>query len=75
MAAVSERGAEYVTRCIDRAAEVAGGGGPSLSLLRRIIAEGVHDGPRATNGTKSAKKQDDSLRVNASWAGVPGDEF
>ena len=43
MAAVSERGAEYVTRCIDRAAEVAGGGGPSLSLLRRIIAEGVHE--------------------------------
>ena len=75
MAAVSERGAEYVTRCIDRAAEVAGGGGPSLSLLRRIIAEGVHDGPRATNGAKSAKKQDDSLHVNASWAGVPGDEF
>ena len=43
MAAVSERGDEYVTRCIDRAAEVAGGGGPSLSLLRRIIAEGVHE--------------------------------
>ena len=72
MAAVSERGAEYVTRCIDRAAEVAGGGGPSLSLLRRIIAEGVHDGPRATNGAKSAKgAKTDNLRVNDSWKDIP----
>ena len=75
MAAVSERGAEYVTRCIDRAAECAGGGGPSLSLLKRIIAEGVHDGPRPTNGAKSSKAKGDNRRVNGSWAGVPGDEF
>ena len=74
MAAVSERGAEYVTRCIDRAAEVAGGGGPSLSLLKRIIAEGVHDGPRATNGAKSGKAKGDPLRVNDSWKGVPATE-
>ena len=72
MAAVSERGAEYVTRCIDRAAECAGGGGPSLSLLKRIIAEGVHDGPRATNGAKSAKgAKTDNLRVNDSWKDIP----
>lgn len=72
MAAVSERGAEYVTRCIDRAAEVAGGGGPSLSLLRRIIAEGVHDGPRPPAGGQRAAPRDDNLRVNDAWEGVPG---
>lgn len=44
--AVRERGAEYVSRCIDRAAEVAGGAGPSLALLKRIVAEGVHDASR-----------------------------
>lgn len=69
MAAVSERGPEYVTRCIDRAAECAGGGGPSLSLLKRIIAEGVHDGPRPTKGAKSEKS--DNLRVNDAWKGIP----
>ena len=74
MAAVTERGAEYVSRCIDRAAECAGGGGPSLSLLKRIIAEGVHDGPRATNGAKSSKAKSDNLRVNDSWKGVPATE-
>jgi hypothetical protein len=71
MAAVTERGAEYVTRCIDRAAEVAGGGGPSLSLLRRIIAEGVHDKDRpvrAPSGGRSAPAK--SKSVNAAWATV-----
>jgi hypothetical protein len=72
MAAVTERGAEYVTRCIDRAAEVAGGGGPSLALLGRIIAEGIHDKDRpvrAPSGGRSAPTK--SKSVNAAWANVP----
>jgi len=71
MAAVTERGAEYVTRCIDRAAEVAGGGGPSLALLGRIIAEGIHDKDRpvrAPSGGRSAPARGKS--VNAAWATV-----
>jgi hypothetical protein len=58
-AAVSEKGAEYVTRCIDRAAEVAGGGGPSLSLLRTILRDGVHEpgkGASLTRGRASGAK-------------------
>jgi hypothetical protein len=71
MAAVNERGAEYVTRCIDRAAEVAGGSGPSLALLGRIVAEGIHDSPRpvrAPSGGRSAPAGRKS--VNAAWANV-----
>ena len=71
MAAVTERGAEYVTRCIDRAAEVAGGGGPSLALLGRIIAEGIHDSARpvrAPSGGRGAPARGKS--VNAAWATV-----
>jgi hypothetical protein len=71
MAAVNERGAEYVTRCIDRAAEVAGGSGPSLALLGRIIAEGIHDSPRpvrAPSGGRGAPAK--SKSVNAAWATV-----
>jgi hypothetical protein len=71
MAAVTERGAEYVTRCIDRAAEVAGGSGPSLALLGRIIAEGIHDKDRpvrAPSGGRSAPAK--SRSVNAAWANV-----
>jgi hypothetical protein len=71
MAAVTERGAEYVTRCIDRAAEVAGGGGPSLALLGRIVAEGIHDSTRparAPSGGRSAPARGKS--VNAAWATV-----
>jgi len=71
MAAVTERGAEYVTRCIDRAAEVAGGGGPSLALLGRIIAEGIHDSTRparAPSGGRGAPAK--SKSVNAAWATV-----
>jgi hypothetical protein len=68
---VTERGAEYVTRCIDRAAEVAGGSGPSLALLGRIIAEGIHDSTRpvrAPSGGRSAPARGKS--VNAAWANV-----
>jgi hypothetical protein len=71
MAAVTERGAEYVTRCIDRAAEVSGGGGPSLALLGRIIAEGIHDSTRpvrAPSGGRAAPAK--SKSVNAAWATV-----
>ena len=71
MAAVTERGAEYVTRCIDRAAEVAGGSGPSLALLGRIIADGIHDNTRpvrAPSGGRSAPAK--SRSVNAAWANV-----
>jgi hypothetical protein len=72
MAAVNERGAEYVTRCIDRAAEVAGGSGPSLALLGRIVAEGIHDNTRpvrAPSGGRGAPAK--SRSVNAAWANVP----
>ena len=72
MAAVNERGAEYVTRCIDRAAEVAGGSGPSLALLGRIVAEGIHDNTRpvrAPSGGRGAPARGKS--VNAAWANVP----
>lgn len=71
MAAVTERGAEYVTRCIDRAAEVAGGSGPSLALLGRIVAEGIHDKDRpvrAPSGGRGAPARGKS--VNAAWATV-----
>ena len=62
--AVAERGAEYVTRCIDRAAEVAGGGGPSLALLRRIIAEGVHDQARSAPRPRAGKGAPQGAQVN-----------
>ena len=54
---------------IDRAAEVAGGSGPSLALLKSIIANGIH----ATKPGKSRQDQTkpDSKRVNDAWAGVP----
>lgn len=66
--AVAERGAEYVTRCIDRAAEVAGGGGPSLALLRRIIAEGVHDATRAAQRPRAGKGAPQGAQVNHQFA-------
>ena len=74
-AAVSDKGADYVSQCIDRAAEVAGGGGPSLALLKSIITNGIHTAKTGSNRTNQNKP--DSKRVNAAWAGVPdqGDTF
>jgi hypothetical protein len=74
-AAVAERGHDYVVKCIDRAAEVAGGGGPSLSLLRMILRDGVHE-PKPTKSGQSRSKPDkpndhDPKRVNDAWADVP----
>jgi len=74
-AAVAERGPEYVMKCIDRAAEVAGGGGPSLSLLRMILRDGVHE-PKPTKPGQGRSKSDkpndhDPKRVNDAWADVP----
>ena len=68
-AAVADKGADYVSQCIDRAAEVAGGSGPSLALLKSIIANGIH----ATKPGKNRQDQNkaDSKRVNDAWAGVP----
>jgi len=72
-AAVAERGAEYVTSCIDRAAEVAGGSGPTLALLKSILRDGVHP----TKPTKSGQsrrdpdKPNDPKRVNDAWVDVP----
>lgn len=73
--AVSEKGADYVSQCIDRAAEVAGGSGPSLALLKSIIANGIHTTKPGSNRTNQNKP--DSKRVNDAWAGVPdqGDRF
>jgi hypothetical protein len=74
-AAVSDKGADYVTKCIDRAAEVAGGGGPSLALLKSIITNGIH--PAKSGKNRSNPTKPDSKRVNDAWAGVPdqGDTF
>ena len=74
-AAVSDKGADYVSQCIDRAAEVAGGGGPSLALLKSIITNGIHTTKPGSNRPNQNKP--DSKRVNAAWAGVPdqGDTF
>lgn len=74
-AAVAERGADYVMKCIDRSAEVAGGGGPSLSLLRMILRDGVHE-PKPTKSGQSRSKSDkpndhDPKRVNDAWVDVP----
>jgi len=73
--AVSEKGADYVSQCIDRAAEVAGGSGPSLALLKSIITNGIHTTKPGSNRTNQNKP--DSKRVNDAWAGVPdqGDTF
>ena len=73
--AVSEKGADYVSQCIDRAAEVAGGGGPSLSLLKMIITNGIHTAK--TGKSRPNPTKPDSKRVNDAWAGVPdqGDTF
>lgn len=58
--AVAARGAEYVLQCIDRAAECAGGAGPSLALLRKIIEGGVNPAhrpaQRSGRGTGSGPK-------------------
>ena len=74
-AAVAERGPEYVTSCIDRAAEVAGGSGPSLALLKSIISGGVHPTKPTKPGqsrSKSDKPNDhDPKRVNDAWVDVP----
>lgn len=74
-AAVAERGADYVMKCIDRSAEVAGGGGPSLSLLRMILRDGVHE-PKPTKSGQSRSKSEkpndhDPKRVNDAWKDVP----
>jgi hypothetical protein len=74
-AAVKERGPEYVTSCIDRAAEVAGGSGPTLALLKSILRDGVHE-PKPTKSGQSRSKSDkpndhDSKRVNDAWKDVP----
>ena len=74
-AAVADKGADYVSQCIDRAAEVAGGGGPSLALLKSIITNGIHTTKPGSNRPNQNKP--DSKRVNDAWAGVPdqGDTF
>ena len=72
--AITDKGADYVSQCIDRAAEVAGGSGPSLALLKSIIANGIH----AMKPGKSRANQNkpDSKQVNAAWSGVTsGDAF
>jgi hypothetical protein len=69
-AAVAERGPEYVTSCIDRAAEVAGGSGPSLALLRSILRDGVHPAKAGQSRSKSDKRNDPK-RVNDAWVDVP----
>ena len=71
-AAVKERGPEYVTSCIDRAAEVAGGSGPSLALLRSILRDGVHPAKAGQSRSKPDKPNDhDPKRVNDAWKDVP----
>ena len=71
-AAVAERGPDYVVKCIDRAAEVAGGGGPSLSLLRMILRDGVHPAKAGQSRSKPDKPNDhDPKRVNDAWVDVP----
>ena len=68
---VEAKGAPHVLACIQRAAEVAGGSGPSLALLGRIVAEGIHDSTRpvrAPSGGRSAPAK--SKSVNAAWATV-----
>jgi hypothetical protein len=68
---VADRGAPHVLACIQRAAEVAGGSGPSLALLGRIVAEGIHNHARpvrAPSGGRSAPGRGKS--VNAAWASV-----
>lgn len=74
-AAVADKGADYVSQCIDRAAEVAGGSGPSLALLKSIITNGVH--PTKSGKSRPNPTKPDSKRVNEAWAGVPdqGDRF
>lgn len=67
--AVSEKGADYVNQCIDRAAEVAGGGGPSLALLKSIITNGIHT--TKPGSSRANQNKPDSKRVNDAWAGVP----
>ena len=57
---------------IDRAAEVAGGGGPSLSLLKMIIANGIH--PAKSGKNRSNPNKADSKQVNAAWSGVASDD-
>ena len=73
--AVNDKGADYVSQCIDRAAEVAGGGGPSLALLKSIITNGIH--PTKPGSSRPNQNKPDSKRVNDAWAGVPdqGDTF
>lgn len=68
---VADKGAPHVLACIQRAAEVAGGSGPSLALLGRIVTEGIHDTARpvrAPSGGRSAPARGKS--VNAAWATV-----
>jgi hypothetical protein len=74
-AAVADKGAGYVSQCIDRAAEVAGGSGPSLALLKSIITNGIHT--TKPGSSRPNQNKPDSKRVNDAWAGVPdqGDTF
>ena len=74
-AAVADKGADYVTKCIDRAAEVAGGSGPSLALLKSIITNGVH--PTKAGKSRTSPNKPGSKQVNSAWSGVEdaGDTF
>lgn len=74
-AAVADKGADYVTKCIDRAAEVAGGSGPNLALLKSIITNGVH--PAKAGKSRANPNKPDSKQVNSAWSGVEdaGDTF
>jgi len=63
--AVADKGADHVNRCIDRAAEVAGGAGPSLALLRRIIADGIHE---PSKGTQQARGRANGAKVSSVYA-------
>ena len=70
--AIAEKGADYVNQCIDRAAEVAGGSGPSLALLKSIITNGIHT--TKPGKSRPSPTKPDSKRVNDAWAGVPEGE-
>jgi hypothetical protein len=63
--AVADKGADHVNRCIDRAAEVAGGGGPSLSLLRMILRDGVHEPGK---GAQQARGRANGAKVSSVYA-------
>jgi hypothetical protein len=68
---VEAKGAPHVLACIQRAAEVAGGSGPSLALLGRIVAEGIHDSTRPVRAPSGGRQGPAGRKsVNAAWATV-----